>query len=145
MRNDALEFARKLAQIQARLRDELLDELREHGEELDTAFDPYSYSPFVHELRDKYLNRLYLIHGILQQLAHQTQGKGKQTTQVLSVIAPTQRELVDRVNRKLTKLNGSKVTDVKFIPGNDGEDWSAVITLELSPFRNEADETAAWM
>ena len=53
MNREAGELAKKLARIQARLRQELADELRTHGEELESAFDPNSYSPPVHELRDK--------------------------------------------------------------------------------------------
>ena len=145
MNKDAGELARKLAKTQARLRKELFDELQAHREELDSIFDPYSYSPLVHELREKYLTRLYLIQGLIQQLAYFSQGRHKHTTRVLSVGAKSQETLVNLVNRKLVKLNGAKVLDVKFIPGNGTENWSALITYEANPFMEEADETAAWM
>ena len=145
MNKDAGELARGLAKIQARLRGELFDELREHEDDLDAIFDPYSYSPLVHELREKYLSRLYLIQGLLQQLAHFSQGRGKHTTRVQCIAAEDQETLVELVNKKLVRLNGSKVLDVKFIPAQDDGDWSAMITYEVNPFTEAADETAAWM
>ena len=145
MDKGAVELAKKLAAIQARLRQELFEELRSHEEDLESIFNPFSYSPLVHELREKYLSRLYLIQGLLHQLASHGRGPNKHATRVLSVAAPNQAELVQLVNHKLVRLNGAKVTDVKFLPGNGKEDWSALITYEVNPFMTEADETAAWM
>jgi hypothetical protein len=145
MNKNAGELARRLARIQARLRRDLFEELREHESDLDELFDPYSFSPLVHEIREKYLTRLYLIQGIIQQLAHFSQGRSKHSTRVLRVAAEDQKALVELVNRKLGKLNGAKVLDVKFVPGDGRESWSALITYEANPFMEEADETAAWM
>ena len=145
MPKDAGELARDLTRVQARLRRELVEELQGHAEDLESIFDPYSYSPIIHELREKYLTRLYLIHGLIQQLAHHAQGNSKPTTRVLRVGAADQRKLVQQVNRQLAKLNGAKVLDVKFIPATADEQWSALITFEMNPFAAAADETAAWM
>jgi len=145
MNKEAAELARQLARIQARLRAELLEELKSHKENLDTIFDPYSFSPLVHELREKYLTRLYLLQGLIQQLAYYSQGRTKHTTRVLSVVADTQQELVEEVNRKLHHLNGSKVTDVKFIPGTPDSGWTALITYEVNPLVGEVGGAAAWM
>jgi hypothetical protein len=145
MNKEAGELARQLSKIQARLRQELFEELQAQGDSLESVFDPYSYSPLVHELREKYLTRLYLIQGLIQQLAHLSQGRTRHTTRVLSVAAESQQTLVNLVNRKLASLNGAKVLDVKFIPGGRDESWSALITYEANPFVEEADETAAWM
>jgi hypothetical protein len=145
MEANAGELARKLARIQARLRKDMFDELLAHEGELETVFDPYSYAPLMHELREKYLTRIYLIHGIVQQLVHLTQGRTKHATRVLSVAAENQESLVNLVNRKLVNLNGAKVLDVTFIPGTGKENWSALITYEVNPFVEETDETAAWM
>jgi hypothetical protein len=145
MNSNAGELAKKLSRIQARLRGELLQELQSHGDELQAIFDPYSYSPLVHELRERYLTRLYLLQGIIQQLAHFSQGRSKHTACVFPVTADSRNELVRRVNRKLCKLNGSRVIDVKFMSADEDGDWSALITCELNPFAAEADGTAAWM
>ena len=145
MDNDVGDLARKLGRIQADLRKELVGELQGHSQDFEAVFDPYSYSPVAQELRDKYLSRLYLIQGLLQQLAEFSQGHNRRATRVLSVAAEDQEKLVRKVNRKLLKLNGTKVLDVKFIPGNDSQGWAAMITYEVNPFTASFDETAAWM
>jgi hypothetical protein len=145
MTNDVGDLARKLARIQAALRKDLVKELQEQDQDLEVIFDPYAYSPVAQELRDKYLSRLYLIQGLLQQLAEFSQGHNRRATRVLSVVATDQQALVRDVNRQLLKLNGTKVLDVKFIPVNDGQEWSALITFEVNPFTSNFDETAAWM
>ena len=138
-------LAKKLGRIQAQLRRELLAELQEHEDDLESIFDPYSFSPMVHDLREKYLTRLYLVQGLLQQLAHYSHGRTKPTTRVTALAAQTQNELVERVNRKLCRLNGSRILDVKFVPGSEEEDWSALITYEVNPLSSPADSSAAWM
>ena len=145
MKRAAGELAKRLAKVQGQLRQELVEELVAQGDDLEAIFDPYSYSPLVHELRDKYLSRLFLIQGLIQQLAQFSQGRNRHMTRVLSVAAGDQGSLVSSVNRKLLSLNGSKVLDIKFIPGGDDVDWSALITYEANPFMEAADETAAWM
>jgi len=145
MSKGAGELARKLAKIQTRLREELYETLNDQADNLDSLFDPYSYSPIVHELREKYLSRLFLIQALIQQLAHYSQGQVKHTARVISVAAQNRGELVDLVNDQLVKLNGTKVLDVKFLPGSATEDWSALITYETNPFMAQAGGTAAWM
>ncbi len=145
MIDGAAELAKRLARIQARLRNELFEDLQNHKDDLDAIFDPYSFSPLVHELREKYMTRLFLLQSIIQQLAYIRRGQQKQATRVLSVEAGDQKKLVDLVNHKLGHLNGSKVLDVKFIPGSGNEEWSALITYEVNPFMEEAGEAAAWM
>ncbi|MFW6189482.1 MAG: hypothetical protein ACOC7T_03530 [Planctomycetota bacterium] len=145
MEHDVGDLARKLAKIQSGLRDDLVEELEDQEDDLEAMLDPYGYSPMVQELREKYLSRLYLIQALLQQLAEISRGQNKRSTRVLSVAADSREELVRRVNRKLSKLNGMKVLDVKFLPGTEEEDWSAVITCEVNPFVTSFDETAAWM
>lgn len=144
-RDAAGELARKLAKIQVRLRQELFDELREHEEDLETVFDPYSFSPLVHELREKYLTRLYLLQALVQQMAQHSQGRAKPTTRVTALSAQNQNELVESVNRKLGRLNGSRILDVKFVPGSEDEEWSALITYEINPLSSPTDGSAAWM
>jgi len=145
MDRNACELARKLARIQLELRREMLEELLANDEDLATAFDPHSFSPLTHEVREKYLSRIYLLQSIIQQLAHLSQGGGKHATRVLSLAAQDRNALVSLVNRKLMGLNGAKVMDVTFMPGTGNQDWSALITYEIHPFMEEADETAAWM
>jgi len=139
------ELLRKLAAIQAHMRSDLLDELHENEADLDAIFDPYSYSPLVQELREKYLTRLYLLQGLIQQVAHHRPARQKSSMRVVSVAADSQEELVEQVNRKLTRLSGAKVHDVKFMSGGEKEPWSALITFEAPRAGPRPDETAALM
>ncbi len=145
MSRDAGALARRLAKIQAHLREELINALINGDQELEDIFDPYSYSTAVHDLRDKYLSRLFLIQGILQQLAHCSQPQNKQSTRVITVAAEDRNKLAELVNDRLGRLTGAKVLDVKFMPATDSSDWSALIMYEMNPFVGEAGGTAAWM
>ena len=99
MPEDASEIIKKLAKIQAELRQELFEELRSKSEELESIFDPYSYSPIVQELREKYLVQLFVLQGLIQQLACLNPGHRKLNTRVISVSAGDQAGLVNLVNR----------------------------------------------
>jgi len=139
------EIVKKLAKIQANLRQELLEELHSRRQDLEFIFDPYSYSPLVEELREKYLTQLFVIQGIIQQLAHLSVGKKGSNARVISVNAQDQPRLVKQVNSKLAALNGAKVLGVDFLPQKGQEEWVALITYVPNPFMQESGETAAWM
>jgi hypothetical protein len=125
-------LSRKLSGILCELRSELVDELREHEADLETIFDPYSFSPVAHELREKYLARLHLVQGLMQQLNGYRQGDRKQAVRVMSVAADSLPELVERLNTKLSSLNHSRVIDVHFAPPDDDLGWCALITYETA-------------
>lgn len=145
MPKDASAIARKLSQIQAKLREKLLLDLEGVEGDLDDLFDPESYSPAFEEYREKYCSRLYVLQSIIQELANFNQGNRKRHTKVASVSARNHSELAKLVNRKIVQLDGCKVTDVKFVPSTDDKEWVAVITYLSNPFIEEPDETAAWM
>jgi len=145
MHESASEIIKKLAKIQAELRQELFEELQSKNEELESIFDPYSYSPVVQELREKYLVQLFVLQGLIQQLACLKPGRKKPNTRVISMSADDRARLVNLVNRKLASLNGARVLDVSFMPENGNSGWTALITYVSAPFAEEADETAAWM
>jgi hypothetical protein len=145
MNGDAREIAKKLARIQNRLRRELLDELKEHEEDVETIFDPYSYSPIAQELRDKYLNRLYVLQALIQEMAHFNQGRRQPPVKVLSLRGNSSEELVEIVNRKLADLNGAKVMDVEFLQNKQDDYWVALITYVANPFVETQGEAAAFM
>ena len=145
MGNSASDVARRLARVQKRLRGELLEELRSHGDDLENVFDPYSYSPVAHEIREKYLSRLYALQMIIQELAHLNQGQKQPPVRVLRVRARDNEELVKSVNKKLANLNGARIMDVEFLQTPQDEHWVAVITYMANPFAGTPDETAAWM
>ncbi len=145
MSTDAREIARKLARVQSRLRQELLEELGEHEADLESIFDPYSYSPVVHEVKDKYLNRLYVLHALLQELAHHSMGRRQPSVQVLSLRAEGSDALVKVVNKQLAQLNGAKILDIEFVQSKHEDHWVAVISYTANPFTEPQGEAAAFM
>lgn len=145
MRKGTVEIIKELARIQGNLRQELLEKLKSEGEDLVSIFNPYSFSPLVQELREKYLNRLLVIQGLIQQLTYLGAGRGKNCTKVVRVHAAEQQELVRRVNRKLASLNGAKVMDVEFLPEDDAGKWVALITFVPNPLQSQHDESTAMM
>ena len=139
------DIAKKLVHIQSRLRNNLLKELQCHEDDLDNSFDPYAYSPLVHEIKEKYLSRLYVIQALIQELAHLSQARRNRTVRVLSVRAGDSEALVELVNEKLAGLNGARIMDVNFLQSKGTDDWVALISFVANPFSGAKDETAAWM
>lgn len=144
MSSDTRDIAQQLAQIQNRLRGELLEELQQNENDLDTVFDPYSFSPVVQEIRDKYLSSLQVIQSIIQQLARHHK-RHQPPVKLLSLKAEDSERLVSLVNEKLADLQGARVMDVEFLQKQNDDQWVAVITYVANPFTEEQDETAAWM
>ncbi len=144
MSSDTRDIAQQLAQIQNRLRGELLEELQEKDGELDTVFDPYSFSPVVQEIRDKYLSNLQVIQSIIQELARHHK-KRQPPVKLIRLKAEDSEQLVELVNDKMASLQGARVMDVEFMQKQNDDQWVAVITYVANPFQEEQDETAAWM
>ena len=142
MKSDLYEIVKRLVGIQNDLRLELFEEIQRHADDIESVFDPYSYSPVVHELREKYLNRLYVLQAVLQELAHYNQGQARRhpPAVVMSVKASDSEQLVELVNRKLAKLNGAKVLDVKFLQNKQDDDWVALITYVANPLTSAQGE-----
>mgnify|MGYP000527068625 FL=1 len=138
MDQQVAKLVKKLSGIQTDLREELCEKLLSEDEELDHMFDPYSYSPTVQDLREKYLNRLMTIQGIIQQLAHHCHAQQQQKTKVVRLSSKDQNKLVKLVNQKLASMNGNRVMDVNFMDRNDEGEWVALITYTPSPFTQES-------
>ena len=145
MSSDTRDIARKLSKVQSQLRRELLEELQTHEDDIESVFDPYSYSPVVQEIREKYLTRLQIVQAIIQELAHYNQGRRQPPVKVLSLRGKNSEELVENVNEKLATLNGAKVMDVEFLHNEQQDHWVAIITYVANPFTETQDETAAFM
>ena len=131
-------IVKTLSGIQANLREELCEKLENQDEELEHIFDPYSFSPVAQDLREKYLNQLMTIQGIIQQLAHHCHAQQKQKTKVVRLSSSDQDKLVKLVNQKLASMNGSRVMDVNFMDRNDDGKWVALITYTPSPFAQQS-------
>ena len=138
MDQEIAKLVKKLSGIQANLREELCNKLLAEDEELDHVFDPYSYSPTAQDLREKYLNQLMTVQGIIQQLAHHCHAQQQQKTKVVRLSSDDQSKLVKLVNQKLASLNGNRVMDVNFMERNDEGKWVALITYTPSPFAQES-------
>ncbi len=145
MNNEARNIAKKLVKTQNRLRADLLEELVENSDDIEMLFDPFSYSHIGEEIRDKYLVKLQMIQGILQELAHFNQKNRQPPVKVLSVRADTSDKLVKVVNKTLARLNGARIMDVEFVQNQENENWVALITYMANPFTEEKDEKAAFM
>jgi hypothetical protein len=140
----ARNIAKKLANIQKNLRQDLLEEMENHGDDLEAIFDPYSFSPVSQELRDKYLNRLHMLQAIIHELAYLKQGNRQPPVKVLSLRASDSDRLVKKVNAQLAHLNGARIMDIEFLQ-NQEDGWVAIITYALSPFTESQSETASFM
>lgn len=138
-------IARKLKKIQAKLRRELFEELKIRSGDLETVFDPYSYTPLSQELRDKFLTNIFLIQAIIQQLCHLSEYRKKASTVVVSVNAANKDKLVQHVNEKLASLNGSKILGVDFLPADESKTWTALITYVTNPLLEGPAEPATLM
>ncbi len=146
MNKDARKIAARLVKMQKRLRSDMLGELTEYSDDIESVFDPHSYSHLGEEIRDKYLTNLQMIQGILQELAHFNQGESRRPpVKVLSLRAASSDKLVKLVNATLARLAGTRVMDIEFVQNNENENWVALITYMTNPFNEEQDETAALM
>ncbi|MDP6359564.1 MAG: hypothetical protein QF473_30865, partial [Planctomycetota bacterium] len=116
---DASRVAKTLAEIQYELREDLLDNLKDQEDDLKTVLDPRTFSPEFDEIRDKYLDKLTIIQGVINELANFNLCHTKRVTRIESVSAESHKQLASRVNKKLMKLEGCRIMDVKFIKDDD--------------------------
>ena len=137
---DASRVAKTLAEIQYELREDLLDNLKDQEDDLKTVLDPRTFSPEFYEIRDKYLDKLTIIQGVINELANFNLCHTKRVTRIESVSAESHKQLASRVNKKLMKLEGCRIMDVKFIKDDDEEEpeWVAFITYIPNPLKPAA-------
>jgi len=133
LKEDAARIGRTIAEIQQRLRHDLLEELVESEEDLENLFDPNSYSHALDEVRDKYVDKLYALQNILHEVANLDEGHRRRRTEVTCLNADSPEALAKGVNKKLRELEGCAILDVKFTKGDEGK-WVAFITYLLNPF-----------
>ena len=133
LKEDAARIGRMIAEIQQKLRHDLLEELVESEEDLENLFDPNSYSHALDEVREKYVDKLYALQNILHEVANLDEGHRRRRTEVTCLNADSPEALSKRVNKKLRELEGCAILDVKFIKGDEAK-WVAFITYLLNPF-----------
>ena len=133
LREDATRIGRLIAEIQQKMRDDLLDELVSSEEDLQSLLDPDSYSHTLEEIRDRYIDKLYVLSGILHEVANLDDGHRRRRTEVTSITAESPEALTKQLNRKLRALEGCAILDVKFLRGGEKE-WVAFISFLANPF-----------
>lgn len=133
LKEDAARIGRTIAELQQKLRQDLLQDLVESEEELQTLFDPDSYSHALDGVRDKYVDKLSALQGILHEVANLDEGHRRRRTQVTCISTKSPEGLAKQVNTRLRELEGCAILDVKFLKG-DEENWVAFITYLANPF-----------
>jgi len=133
LEQDASRIGRLIADVQAKLRDEMLEQLVDSEEELAALLEPGSYSHALEEIRDKYIDRLLALQGVLHELANLDEGHRRRRTKATSLSADSPQGLTRSLNKKLRELEGCSILDVNFLKGNEKE-WVAFITYLANPF-----------
>jgi hypothetical protein len=133
MREEATNLAKMISGIQQKLREGLYEELQGAEEDLKGLSEPGGYSMALDEYRGKYLDKLYLLQSLVNELANLDETHRRRLPRVFSVAAPTHEELTKLVNKRLTELEGCAVMDIKFLTAED-KTWVAFITFFPSPF-----------
>lgn len=134
---DAARIAKTISEVQYELREDLLDSLVSEGEDLKSTLDPRSFSPEMDEIRDKFLDKLAILQGIVNELANFNLCHTKRITRIESISADTHEELTERVNKKLARLEGCRIVDVKFLKDEGTEEvkWVSFVTYMPNPLR----------
>jgi hypothetical protein len=132
---DASRIAKIIAEIQYELREDLLRLLTGQEKELRSVLDPRTFSPEFEEVRDKYLDKLAILQGIVNELANFGLSHTKRITRIESLCADSHEKLTRMVNMKLARLEGCRIVDVEFIKNeNDGKpEWVSFITYVPNP------------
>lgn len=135
--DDAARIARALAEIQLELREDLLQLLVSQESELKSVLDPRTFSTQFDEIRDKYLDKLAILQGIINELANYSICQTKRVTRIESLSAGDHETLTRMVNKKLASLAGCRIEDVKFLKDANCEDerWVSFITYTPNPLR----------
>ena len=139
LEEDGNRIGRLIAEIQQKLRQDLLDDLVESEEDLQSLFDPDSYSHALDEVRDKYVDKLWALQGILHEIANLDDGHRRRRTEVMSISTDSPEALTQEVNKALRSLEGCAIQDVKFLKGEDSQ-WVAFITYLANPFDRSREE-----
>jgi len=134
---DVARIAKILAEIQYELREDLLDTLAREEDDLKIVLDPRTFSMEFDEVREKYLDKLAVLQGIINELANLNLHHTKRITRVESLAAGTHEELTKKVNHKLARLEGCRIVDVKFLKDDKSAEspWVSFITYMPNPLK----------
>ena len=134
---DVSRIAKTLSEVQYEMREDLLDFLLSEEEELKTVLDPRTFSPQFDEIREKYLDKLAVLQGAINELANFNLCHTKRITRVESTAADTYENLTKKVNIKLARLEGCRIVDVKFLKDEESDEspWVSFITYMPNPLK----------
>ena len=122
---DRQELLGRLIKLQEELRNRLVEELGEEGDELNDVFSPTSFSNKYEAYRYKFTERLDTLNRIIAEI--QRAEAPRPTFKVACVEAGGRDELILQVNRRLTKLRPAQVSDLKVFRDRANDTWIAII------------------
>ena len=115
----------RLLKLQEDLRNSLVEDLCEEGDELSEVFSPGSFSNKYEVYRYKYTERLDTLNRIIAEI--QRSEGARPTFKVLSVQANGRDELIHLVNKRLAKARPNTIADLKIFHDRSDGSWVAVI------------------
>ena len=121
---DKQELLGRLLRLQEELRNRLMEDLVNEGDELDEIFSPTSFSNKYEVYRYKYTERLDTLNRIIGEI--QRSEGGRPTYKAVAVEAPSRQDLLALVNQRLAKMRPSTVADLK-IYRESPNNWVAVV------------------
>ncbi|MBM4086121.1 MAG: hypothetical protein FJ272_15160, partial [Planctomycetes bacterium] len=104
MPEEAANLAKVLSGIQQKLREELLSDLQGAEEDIKGLSEPGAYSMALDEYRAKFLDKLYMLQSLINELANLDETHRRRLPRVFTVSAPGHEELAKLVNDRLSKL-----------------------------------------
>ena len=122
---DKHELLDRLLKLQEELRNHLVEDLCEEGDELGEIFSPGSFSNKYEVYRYKYTERLDTLNRIIAEI--QRSEGARPTFTVLSVEAAGRDELVHLINKRLAKARPNAVADLKIFHDRTDNRWVALI------------------
>ncbi len=122
---DRQELLSRLLKLQEDLRNRLVEELAEEGDELDDIFSPTSFSNKYEGYRYKFTERLDTLNRIIGEIQRAEQPRP--TFKVACVEAPSRDDLIVLINKRLAKLRPAQVSDLKVFRDRADERWVAIV------------------
>jgi len=115
----------RLLKIQEELRNRLIAELSQEGDELQEVFSPGSFSNKYEVYRYKYTERLDTLNRIIAEI--QRSQAGRPTFKVTSVEAASREDLIPLVNKRLEKLRPGAVANMAVFRDPAANMWVAIL------------------
>jgi hypothetical protein len=115
----------RLLKLQDELRNHLVEDLAEEGEELGEIFSPGSFSNKYEVYRYKYTERLDTLNRIIAEI--QRSEGARPTFKVFTVEAPGRDDLIHLLNKRLAKARPNSVAELKLFHDRAQNSWIAVV------------------